>query len=299
MGVFYRSLVRPLVSGVRRIAFEPRPVPAGIGLALGGGFARGFAHIGVLEVLEEEGIPVSVIAGTSVGSVMGAAYASGVSPAQLGDICRRIRLRDLARWRISRMGLATNDRLGQMIRRWFRALRFEDLRVKLAVVASDLGSGEPVVFTRGELVDPIRASCAFPGMFEPVVIGGRCLADGGLVAQVPVMQAREAGARVVVGVAAGFNNWNGEHPANVFQVVSRAISVAQKHASTNWQAAADLALEPAVQHIDWDEFGRADEAIEAGRAAARQALPRLRELAGVRRSGARRAGAGDAVPQAT
>jgi NTE family protein len=298
MGVFYRSLVRPLVRQVRRMAFEPQP--RGVTLALGGGFARGFAHIGVLEVLEEEGIPVAAIAGTSVGSVMGAAYASGVAPAQIAEICRRIRLRDLARWRISRMGLATNDRLGQLIRRWFRALRFEDLRVKLAVVASDLGTGEPVVFTRGELVDPVRASCAFPGMFEPVVVDGRCLADGGLVAQVPALQAAAMGAGAVVAVSVGFNNWDGSHPANVFQVVSRAISVAQRHADSAWQRAADVILTPAVQQIDWDEFERADEAVAAGRAAARAALPQLRALAGMRRPGAAKFSSADsAVPQAT
>lgn len=271
-----QGLYRKLVRQVRRVARgNARP---GVALALGGGFARGFAHIGVLEVLEENRIPIAGIAGTSVGSAIGAGYASGISAAQLADICRRLRLRDLARWRISRMGLACNDRLGELIRRWFRALRFEDLRMPLAVVATDLGRGEPCIFTRGELVPAIRASCAFPGLFEPVLHEGRCLADGGLAEQVPAREAARLGGGCVLAVSVGFNNWDGSCPANVFQVLSRAISVAQKYRDPSWARFADLIIEPDVQQIDWDEFGRADEAIEAGRAAARRVLPRLREL---------------------
>src|SRR5713101_6853878 len=105
------------------------------------------------------------------------------------ETCRTLRFRDIARWRVSRLGLASNQRLENLIERVFESRRFEDLRIPLAVVATDLTSGEPVVFTQGNLVDAIRASCAFPGLFEPVVIGTRCLADGGLVAPVPTRAA--------------------------------------------------------------------------------------------------------------
>jgi len=254
------------------------PTSARLGLALGGGFARGFAHVGVLQVLEENHIPIFCIAGTSVGSILGAAYASGMSLAQVAEVCRNIRFRDFARLRVSRMGLATNDRMTELIQRCFSARTFEELRIPLAVVTTDLTTGEPAVFTRGELAEPIRASCAFPGLFEPVFIGGRCLADGGLTAQVPARAAAALGARHVLGVSVGFNNWKSNAPTNMFQILSRAISVAEKHRSPSWERFTDLLLEPDIQGIDWDEFHRADEAIEAGAAAARAALPRLRNL---------------------
>jgi NTE family protein len=252
----------------------------GIGLALGGGFARGFAHLGILQVLEENQIPVSHIAGTSVGSILGAAYASGAPLARIVETCRTLRFRDIARWRVSRLGLASNQRLGDLIGRVFESRQFEDLRIPLAVVATDLTSGEPVVFTQGNLVDAIRASCAFPGLFEPVQIGTRCLADGGLVAPVPTHAARGLGATSVVGISVGMQDGHRGAPSNIFQVVSRAVSAAQKHQLEIWERHADLVLRPDVQSIAWDEFDRADEAIQAGVATARRALPRIEKLLG-------------------
>src|SRR5215469_8790744 len=126
---------------------------AGVGLALGGGFARGFAHLGVLKVLQQQQISVSHIAGSSVGSIIGAAYASGAPRERILEACRTVRFRDIARWRVSRLGLASNQRLGALIERVFGSRQFEDLQIPLAVVATDLSSGEPVVFTQGNLVD--------------------------------------------------------------------------------------------------------------------------------------------------
>ncbi len=256
------------------------PVRPGVGLALGGGFARGFAHLGVLQVLEQNQIPISHIAGTSVGSILGAAYASGASLERIIATCRTLRFRDIARWRVSRLGLASNHRLGALIERVFESRQFEDLRIPLAVVATDLTSGEPVVFTQGNLVDAIRASCAFPGLFEPVEIGTRCLADGGLVAPVPTRAARELGATTVIGISVGMQDGHRGAPTNIFQVVSRAVSAAQKHQLEVWERHADLVLRPDVQSLAWDDFDRAEEAIEAGAATARRALPRIQKLLG-------------------
>ncbi len=256
------------------------PSRAGIALALGGGFARGFAHLGVLQVLEQNHIPISHIAGTSVGSILGAAYASGAPLDRIIETCRTLRFRDIARWRVSRLGLASNPRLASLIERVFESRDFEDLRIPLAVVATDLTSGEPVVFTQGNLVDAIRASCAFPGLFEPVEIGTRCLADGGLVAPVPTHAARELGAGIVVGVSVGMQDGHRGAPTNIFQVVSRAVNAAQKHQLELWERDADLVLRPDVQSLAWDDFDRADEAIAAGAAAARRALQRIEKLLG-------------------
>ena len=259
----------------------------GVGLALGGGFARGFAHLGVLQVLEENQIPISHIAGTSVGSILGAAYASGAPLSRIIATCRTLRFRDIARWRVSRLGLASNSRLGDLIERVFESRQFEDLRIPLAVVVTDLTSGEPVVFTQGNLVDAIRASCAFPGLFEPVEIGTRCLADGGLVAPVPTQAARQLGATSVIGISVGMQDGYRGAPTNIFQVVSRAVSAAQKHQLEIWERQADLVLRPEVQSLAWDDFDRAEEAIAAGAVAARRALPRIQKLLGQKEDSAR------------
>jgi NTE family protein len=257
---------------------EESSLRPGIGLALGGGFARGYAHLGVLRVLEEQQIPISCIAGSCIGSILGAAYASGAALPRIIEKCREIRFRDFARWRVSRFGLASNDRLGALVQRFFDSRQFEDLVIPTAIVATDLGTGDPVVFKQGSLAEAIRASCAFPGLFEPIQIGTRYLADGGLVAPVPTRAARELGAQIVVGITVGLHDGERGAPSNIFQVVSRALSAAQKHQLESWERHADIVLRPSVQSLAWDDFERIDEAIEAGATAARSALPKLRKL---------------------
>src|SRR6202045_2480843 len=251
---------------------------SGVALALGGGFARGFAHLGVLQVLEENHIAISHIAGTSVGSILGAAYASGAPLAQIMATCRTLKFRDIARWHVSRLGLATNHRLADLIDRVFVSQTFEQLRIPMAVVATNLNSGEAVVFTEGKMIDPIRASCAFPGIFEPVEIGTRWLVDGGLIPPVPTQAARNMGAKYVVGVSVGMPEGDRGKPTNIFQVVSRAVCAAQKHQLEMWERHADLIIRPDVHSLAWDDFHRADEAIEAGKIAAKIALPRILKL---------------------
>jgi NTE family protein len=257
---------------------QPGVPRLGVSLALGGGFARGYAHLGVLRTFRENAIPVTSIAGSSIGSILGAAYASGVPLPRIINKCREIRFRDFAKWRVSRFGLASNERLGALVQKLFGTKQFEDLMLPLAIVATDLGTGDPVVFRQGNLGEAIRASCAFPGLFEPIQIGTRCLADGGIVAPVPTRAAREMGAEIVVGVSVGLHDGQRGAPTNIFQVVSRAVSAAQKHQLEAWERYADLVLRPAVQGLAWDDFDRIDEAIEAGSVAARPAVPRLKQL---------------------
>ncbi len=262
-----------------RFRFAERPnLRPGIGLALSGGFARGYAHLGVLRVFEEHQIPISCISGSSIGSILGAAYASGAPLSRIIEKGREIRFRDFARWRVSRFGLASNERLGALVQRFFDSRQFEDLEIPAAIVATDLGTGDPVVFKQGSLADAIRASCAFPGLFEPVQIGTRYLADGGLVAPVPTRAARELGAEIVVGISVGLHDGQRGAPTNIFQVVSRAVSAAQKHQLEGWERYADLVLRPSVQELAWDDFERIDEAIDAGASAARSALPLIKKL---------------------
>src|SRR5258708_7339648 len=166
------------------IAVESNGIPA-IGIALGGGFARGIAHIGVLKVLEEEGIPIGMIAGTSVGALIGAAYCSGLTIAELQEVAHRVRFTTFARWTLSRCGFATTDRMVSFLTRILKGKTFEELRIPLGVTATDFKTGEGVVFRTGSIIDPVRASCAYPGMFLPVIIDGQWLVDGMLSHPVP------------------------------------------------------------------------------------------------------------------
>ncbi len=254
------------------------PLKSGIALALGGGFARGYAHLGVLRVFAENNIPISCLTGSSIGSIIAAAYASGTPLPRIISKCREVRFRDFAKWRVSRFGLASNERLGALVQRYFDSKQFEDLKIPIGIVATDLGTGDPVLFKEGSISDAVRASCAFPGLFEPVNIGTRVLADGGLVAPVPTKAARDLGAEIVVGVSVGMHDGRPGAPRNIFQVVSRAVSAAQKQQLEGWERHADLVLRPDVQMLAWDDFHRIDEAIDAGAAAAKSALSQLKKL---------------------
>src|ERR1700683_2326370 len=171
-----------------------------IGIALGGGFARGMAHIGVLKVLEEEGIPVSMVAGTSVGAIMGAAYCSGLTIAELEEIAHKVRFATFARWTLSRLGFASTDRMAAFLKQTLKVHTFEELRIPLAVTATDFKTGGGAVFSSGPIIDPVRASCAYPGMFLPVEIKGSWLVDGMLSHPVPTRPLRDMGADRVLGV---------------------------------------------------------------------------------------------------
>jgi len=278
-----RNIRQLFETGVRRLrefAYgrppEPPRVPR-LGLALGGGFARGIAHLGVLRVLEREGIAVGCLAGTSVGGLIGAAYASG---APIDAIARRAvatSFRDFARWSLSRFALASNDRLSRYVQEFCGTHRIEEMKIPLAICAADLLSGEPYYFTRGDLGIALRASCAYPGLFQPVEHAGRLLVDGFLVGPVPVEAARTVGAELVAGVYLGTAG-PVPRPRHMGEVLWRSFSIMQQRALGRGERAADLLICPEVGEFAWDDFSRSAEMIAAGEAAARAALPRLREL---------------------
>lgn len=261
----------------KAVAPEAAPQIPAIGLALGGGFARGIAHIGVLKVLEEEGIPVRVVSGTSVGALIGASYCSGLSCAELEDVAHAVRFTTFARWTISRFGFATNDRMTAFLARTLKVRTFEELRIPLGVTATDFNTGEGVVFHSGTIIDPVRASCAYPGMFLPVEIRGRWLVDGMLSHPVPTVPLREMGADRVLAVhLKGTWSRNGA-PRHLFDVIGQSFAIAQDRMSDTWRGAADLVIEPDVAGFAYDDFKRADELIRAGEVAMRKALPAVRK----------------------
>jgi NTE family protein len=260
----------------RSRAIEAARIPA-IGVALGGGFARGIAHIGVLKVLEEEGIPVRMIAGTSVGALMGAAYCSGLTIAELEELAHKVRFTTFARWTLSRYGFASNDRMVAFLENNLKVKTFEEMRIPLGVVATDFNTGAGAVFRSGPVIDPVRASCAYPGMFLPVEIRGSWLVDGMLSHPVPTLPLREMGAERVLAVQLKGQWSKTTTPRHFFDVIGQSFAIAQDMMSQLWRNAADVVIEPDVAGFDYDDFKRAGELIRVGELAMRRALPEVRK----------------------
>jgi NTE family protein len=252
-----------------------------LGLALSGGAARGIAHVGVLKVFAEHGITVDYVAGTSAGALVGGAFASGMSLEELEKVGRSLRWRDLGRMTVSRLGVQSSAVMEDYIRARFPVTRFEEMPTPFAAVACDLRTGGAVIMRdEGDVASAIRASCAVPGWYVPVTDErGRQLVDGALVANLPVTVARTLGAEVVVAV--DVNSEGAKFlgpPASVVGVLLQSMLVMQRTAVEHQRQAADVVISPAVGHLRWDEMRRAEEFIEAGREAARAAVPALKEL---------------------
>jgi NTE family protein len=268
------------VGRVREFAYTEPPLPAverpRIGVALGGGFARGIAHLGVLRVLEQENIPVDYLTGTSAGALMGISFASRHTIPEIERQARATRFNDFGNWKLSWMGLASNQRLEHYPRKYLGVNTFEDLRIPLAIAATDLATGEAVYFSHGPLGPALRASCAYPGMFIPVEIDGRILVDGFLAAPVPVDAARSIGADIVIAVF--LEAANNRKPTSIVDVIGLSFAILQRHADLEWRRAADITIEPVVKDFLWDDFERTSELIAAGEVAARAALPKIRAV---------------------
>jgi NTE family protein len=252
-----------------------------IGLALSGGAARGMAHVGVLRALIESDISIDCVAGTSAGSIVGGAYAAGMSIEEIRGFGRTLRWRDIGRVTMSRLGIQSNERLEQYLRARMPVTKFEELQIPFAAVATDLQTGMAVVMRdEGDVPFAIRASCAIPGWYVPVADDqGRQLVDGGLVAVVPTTMARSLGADIVIAVDVNSEGATFIGPtSSVIGVLLQSLLVVQKTASHNQREMADIVINPKVGHIRWDEMGRADELMAAGYEAALQRIPEIRAL---------------------
>jgi NTE family protein len=265
------------VKGLRSFAYRSNAGEPKIGLALGGGFARGIAHIGVLRVFEEHNIPIDFLAGTSVGALIGASYASGCTLEEMERRGSLTHFRDFGRWTISKMGMATNERLEGFLHHFTPACTFEELNLPFAIVATDLLRGESVYFTKGELARPLRASCAYPGLFIPVEYEGKILVDGFLTAHVPTEALRWMGADLVIAVHLDPGQLMNK-PRNTIEVIGRSFAVIQEQTQPRWRRSADIIIEPEVKTILWDDFQKTPLLVAAGEAAARAALPEIREV---------------------
>ena len=252
-----------------------------VGLALSGGAARGMAHVGVLRALLENDIPINCIAGTSAGSIVGGAFAAGMTVDEIEEFGLSLRWRDIGRVTMSRLGVQSNERLEQYLRERFPVSRFEDLRIPFAAVATELKTGAPVVMRdEGDVPFAIRASCAIPGWYVPVIDEqGRQLVDGGLVAVIPSSVARALGADIVIAVDVNTEGATFIGPSSsVVGVILQSMMVVQKTASRFQLEMADFVIGPRVGHIRWDEVGRAEELIAAGYEAGLENISGIRAL---------------------
>ncbi len=283
-----------LVPGVpapeeRRVVPEGQKIPK-VALVLGGGAARGFAHVGVIRVLEREKIPIDLIVGTSVGSLVGAIYADKKNSFELEWTAFSLEEKDLFDYTFisPTQGFVRGERIEEFVLKKVSARELQQLKIPLTVVATDIQNGELVTLQVGSVARAVRASSAIPGIFIPVRNQGKLLVDGGVLNNVPVDVARKLGADVVIAVNLGGGR-KAAQVNNVFDAIVQSLHLMSIEGTEARLKNADVVIEPQVSHIGLIDFSRKKELLALGIQAAEQALPRLREkLSGVNASSAAR-----------
>lgn len=248
-----------------------------IGLALSAGSARGLAHIGVLKVLKASGIPIHLVAGTSIGGLVGALLASGTDLDILGQLFSAYNQKRLWDVTVPRWGLIAGKKIEELLLLLTKRKTFAELDIPLALVTTDLIKGEKVVLRSGLVATAVRATISVPGIFHPVRLDDRLLVDGAVVDRLPVDVVREMGADLVVASDVGFGRRE-TGISSVFDVILQSIDILDRRANESGAAGAELVIRPAVEHIPSNRFDLADECIRCGEEAARQALPALRRI---------------------
>ncbi|MDM4766134.1 patatin-like phospholipase family protein [Pelomonas sp. SE-A7] len=255
---------------------KPAPKPPRIGLALGGGAARGFAHIGVIQVLEEQGIKVDLVAGTSAGSLVAALYASGRNGNEMAQLAESMDEGSITDWAFPTRGLIRGEALARFVREKTGNKLIEQMPLPLGIVATDLSDGSPILFRTGDTGAAVRASSSVPAVFQPVHIGNRDYVDGGLVAPVPVRFARQMGAELVIGV--DITSPPEEKPgSDPLRMLLQTFSIMGRSINTFELRDADLVIRPALNGIGSADFTARKRSIQAGREAAQALLPQLRQ----------------------
>ena len=274
------------VSSPAPAADPPAPAPPRlprVGLALGGGAARGFAHIGVIQVLEEAGVRPDLVVGTSAGSLVAALYAAGRNATELAQLALTMDEGAITDWSFPGRGLIRGDALARYVREHTGGRTIEQMRLPLGIVATDLDTGEPILFQRGDTGMAVRASSAVPAVFQPVRIGSREYVDGGLVSPVPVRFARQMGAELVIAVDISTPP-DGAQTGDVFRMLLQTFSIMGKSINRFELREADVVVRPDLRGVGSAAFTERTRALAAGREAARAVLPAMRErlAAGVR-----------------
>ncbi len=252
-------------------------VPPKVGLALGGGAARGFAHVGVIQVLEEAGIKPDLVVGTSAGSLVAALYASGRSGPQLQAVAMNMDEAAFADWTlpIFSRGVLRGEALARYVNAQVGSRLIENMALPLGIVATDLNSGQGVLFRRGDTGTAVRASSAVPAVFLPVKIGSQEYVDGGLVSPVPVRYARQMGAELVIAVDIS-SAPEGNPSGDPLQILLQTFAIMGKSINSWELKDADIVVRPALTGMGSGDFAGKRRAIDAGRAAMQALLPQVR-----------------------
>ncbi len=259
------------------VSAAPAPVkpPPRLGLALGGGAARGFAHIGVIQVLEEAGIVPDLVVGTSAGSLVAALYASGKNGAALGELAQTMDEAAITDWAFPGRGLIRGEALARYVREQVGGRTLEQMRLPLGIVATDLDSGAPILFARGDPGTAVRASSSVPAVFQPVKINGREYVDGGLVSPVPVRFARQMGAEVVVAVDISAVPEGGP-TGDPFRMLLQTFAIMGRSINHFELRDADVVVRPSLAGVSAAAFSSRKQSIQAGREAMLAQLPMLK-----------------------
>jgi NTE family protein len=257
-----------------------------VGLALGGGAARGLAHIGVLEVLEKEGIPIDMIAGTSMGAIIGGVYAKtstaqGMRPVAIAFGFRKIRY--FSDFTIPRTGIIKGKRIEDELKMVIGTnTEFKDLRIPFSCVAVDIDNGDEVVIKEGKVWEAVRASSSIPVIFQMVKWQGRNLVDGGLMNPVPTKTVRDMGADFVISVnVLPYKAESDNREPSIFSIMMKAFYILDSKFIETSLSAADAVIEPDVVHIAFTDFQRAEECIERGVTAAKKIVPEIKRKLGL------------------
>ena len=253
----------------------PPVVKLRIGLALGGGAAKGFAHIGVIKMLEANGIRPDVVSGTSAGSVVGALYASGMDAFQMQETAIALDQASIRDVRLFSGGMVQGQKLQDYVNQQVKNRSLDKLNVPFAAVATQLETGQRTVFVRGNTGQAVRASSSVPGVFEPVEINGKHYVDGGVVSPVPVDAARQLGADVVIAVDIS-SKASGTNPQGMLGIVGQSISIMGQKLGEQELARADVVIRPKVNQIGATDFEQRDQAILEGERAALAAMPAIK-----------------------
>jgi NTE family protein len=267
--------VPPVVELAPLVAPKPLPKPPRIGLALGGGAARGFAHIGVIQVLEENGIRPDLVVGTSAGSLVAALYASGKTGPEMALLAQNMDEGGISDWQHPLRQLLGGEKLAKYVREQTGGRLIEQMKLPLGIVATDLDSGAPILFRRGDTAVAVRASSAVPWVFQAVPIGNRTYVDGGLVSPVPVRFAREMGAQMVIAVDIGTPP-EGSATGDPISRLLQTFNIMGKSLSYFELRDADSVVRPALAGVSSADFSARLKAIQAGREAAIKQLPEIR-----------------------
>ncbi len=256
--------------------------PGKIGLALGAGSARGFAHIGVLKALDEAGFKADVVAGTSAGSLVGVFYAAGFTPWQMEEVALKLRDVEVADFSsASKRGMFAGDALQKLVNDFVKGAPMERLKLPFAAVASNLKTGETVTLRTGDTGAAVRASCSIPGVFVPAVIGGVELVDGSLVSPLPVKAARSLGADFVIGVDVGSKPSNNVH-SGLYEVLLQSFEIMGRSITALEAQTADFMIRPDTLRFVSTDFSARKDLIQAGYEAGLKAVGELRTRLGTR-----------------